>query len=267
MVVPPGLVTISLSSPGCFPVSSTMVAAPRTVCAARRSATWRGRPARTAPSASASMKLNTKAGPEPETPVTASRSFSFTSMTSPTAPKTVSTLALSSSVAAGPHAYAAALSPTMQGVLGMTRTMRVASGKQAAMASMGTPAAMLTMQWFGVRCGASSLRTMGTTSGFTATMMRFARLATSALPPLKHCTPGRSSLSLSSSGCTRSLAHTRAAGMAPALTAPRARAPAMLPAPMKPNMPSSWRVGVDIDVVPESRLTASCARGWVGGGG
>ena len=34
IVVPPGLVTWSLSAPGCWPVSKTIFAAPKTVCAA-----------------------------------------------------------------------------------------------------------------------------------------------------------------------------------------------------------------------------------------
>src|SRR5438105_1593187 len=55
MVVPPGLATMSLSTPGCDPVSSTILAAPRTVCAASAVATSRGKPTRTPPSLSASI--------------------------------------------------------------------------------------------------------------------------------------------------------------------------------------------------------------------
>ena len=44
MVVPPGLATASFSAPGCWPVSSTIFAAPSTVCAASARATSRGRP-------------------------------------------------------------------------------------------------------------------------------------------------------------------------------------------------------------------------------
>lgn len=56
IVVPPGLATWSLSTPGCSPVSCTMVAAPLTVCVASCMAMFRGRPARTPPSARASMR-------------------------------------------------------------------------------------------------------------------------------------------------------------------------------------------------------------------
>src|SRR5262249_44104283 len=44
MVVPPGLATLSFNRPGCWPVSSTILAAPSTVCAASASAASRGRP-------------------------------------------------------------------------------------------------------------------------------------------------------------------------------------------------------------------------------
>src|SRR5262249_19526824 len=50
MVVPPGLATMSFSAPGCWPVSRTILAAPRTVWAARAVATSRGSPTRTPPS-------------------------------------------------------------------------------------------------------------------------------------------------------------------------------------------------------------------------
>ena len=74
MVVPPGLATASFSAPGCCPVSSTIFAAPSTVWAASASATSRGRPHFTPPSASASMNTYTNAGPLPLRPVTASSS-------------------------------------------------------------------------------------------------------------------------------------------------------------------------------------------------
>ena len=54
-VVPPGLATMSLSAPGCSRVSSTILADPSTVCAARMLATSRGSPMRTPPSLSASI--------------------------------------------------------------------------------------------------------------------------------------------------------------------------------------------------------------------
>ena len=68
--LPPPRPSLPLPLPT-WPDSSMRPAAPRTVLAARASATSRGRPAATPPSASASMNMSTKAGPEPERPVTA----------------------------------------------------------------------------------------------------------------------------------------------------------------------------------------------------
>lgn len=59
------------NKPGCVPVSSTIVAAPLTVCAASLRAVARGRPIRTPPSARASISTKMYAGPLPLTPVTA----------------------------------------------------------------------------------------------------------------------------------------------------------------------------------------------------
>src|SRR5215510_1175243 len=59
MVVPPGDETMSLSWPGCTPVSSTRRAEPSTVCAARVMAMARSSPIFTPPSASASMVMAT----------------------------------------------------------------------------------------------------------------------------------------------------------------------------------------------------------------
>jgi hypothetical protein len=87
MVVPPGEVTMSLSSAGCFPVSRSILAAPSKVCAANFKATSLGNPKLTPASARASAKTKTYAGPLPESAVTASINFSGTSTTNPTALK------------------------------------------------------------------------------------------------------------------------------------------------------------------------------------
>ena len=79
IVVPPGLQTMSLSSPGCLPVSSTIFAVPSIVCAANRVEMSRGKPAATPPSLSASMIMYPYAGPLPLSPVTALINLSFTS--------------------------------------------------------------------------------------------------------------------------------------------------------------------------------------------
>eukprot|EP00581_Thalassiosira_minuscula_P020594 CAMPEP_0184440160 /NCGR_PEP_ID=MMETSP0738-20130409/753202_1 /TAXON_ID=385413 /ORGANISM="Thalassiosira miniscula, Strain CCMP1093" /LENGTH=121 /DNA_ID=CAMNT_0026808017 /DNA_START=94 /DNA_END=459 /DNA_ORIENTATION=+ len=59
IVVPPGLVTASFNSPGCFPVFNTISAAPLTVWAANFVATVLGKPALTPPSLNASMNWKT----------------------------------------------------------------------------------------------------------------------------------------------------------------------------------------------------------------
>ena len=69
---------MSLSTPGCLPVSITILAEPSTVCAASCWATSLGSPARTPPSASASIMTKMYAGPLPLRPVTALSSFSST---------------------------------------------------------------------------------------------------------------------------------------------------------------------------------------------
>lgn len=68
---PAGEATESLRAPGCCPLSSTILAAPSTVWAARAWARLRGSPARTPPSARASIMRNTYAGPLPLRPLTA----------------------------------------------------------------------------------------------------------------------------------------------------------------------------------------------------
>ena len=76
IVVPAGEHTISLSSPGCFPVSRTIFALPSTAWAANVYAWLLGMPPATAASAIASININTYAGELPLTAVTTSISFS-----------------------------------------------------------------------------------------------------------------------------------------------------------------------------------------------
>src|SRR5678816_2081102 len=57
MVVPPGEATMSLSCPGCMPVSKMSLAEPSTVCVASVMAVARSSPILTPPSASASMTM------------------------------------------------------------------------------------------------------------------------------------------------------------------------------------------------------------------
>mmetsp|Transcript_13593 Transcript_13593/g.21726 ORF Transcript_13593/g.21726 Transcript_13593/m.21726 type:complete len:212 (+) Transcript_13593:179-814(+) len=142
IVVPPGDATLSLSNPGCSPVSSTIFAAPKTVCAAKFKATDLGRPMRTPPSAIASIIMYTYAGPLPLRPVTASKRFSLTLKVFPHALRMFSTSLPSSTEAHLPKAYAEAVAPTRHGVFGITRTIRVPTGRYLSMLLIETPAAM-----------------------------------------------------------------------------------------------------------------------------
>ena len=73
---------------GSSPVSSSSVAAPSSVWQTSAAAVARGKPTSTPASVMASANRNTYAGPEPESPVTASRWTSGTRTTVPTAPST-----------------------------------------------------------------------------------------------------------------------------------------------------------------------------------
>ena len=78
IVVPPGEHTISLSSPGCFLVSSTILAAPITACAQNSYAISLFIPYETAQSAIASININAYAGEDPLAPITTSIKLSST---------------------------------------------------------------------------------------------------------------------------------------------------------------------------------------------
>ncbi|MPN47123.1 hypothetical protein SDC9_194723 [bioreactor metagenome] len=118
---------MSLSSPGCMPVSSAIFAAPSTVWAARVSALFLSIPSRTAPSAIASITGKMKAGPLPESPVTASIRDSGTWTAVPTAEKIVRAVFISSEVAFFPGEIPEAASETVAAMFGMTRTTLVPS--------------------------------------------------------------------------------------------------------------------------------------------
>ena len=137
MVVPPGDVTLSFSRPGCSPVSSAILAAPNTVCAASCRAASRGSPIFTPPSASASMMRKTYAGPLPLRPVTASMSRSSTTTTRPTDSKIARATCSSSAVTCGPQDSAERPACTTDGVFGMHRTTRTPGARRAAMRAIG----------------------------------------------------------------------------------------------------------------------------------
>ena len=114
------------------------------------------------------MAMNTKAGPEPERPVTASRWCSSTTTATPTASNSARACSRSESVACGPRASAVAPAPTRAGVLGIVRTMRTPAPSLRAMAAMGTPAAMEMTSFLASMAGAISSSSSSITCGFTA---------------------------------------------------------------------------------------------------
>ena len=85
----------------------------------------------------------------------------------PTEEKSAYALSPSSSVAWLPSTYADAAWPMRQGVLGMTRTTRVPSGRLASRLAMRTPAAMLITRCRAARCGCSACRMLSRYCGFT----------------------------------------------------------------------------------------------------
>mmetsp|Transcript_16155 Transcript_16155/g.44736 ORF Transcript_16155/g.44736 Transcript_16155/m.44736 type:complete len:263 (-) Transcript_16155:290-1078(-) len=182
IVVPPGLVTSSLSFPGCCLLSlfKTISAAPFTVCAASSIATSLGNPERTPPSASASMNKYTYAGPLPLKPVTAFNKTSLSFLATPTAPRSFATISSSFSLQRLPIAYPEAASPTRQGVFGITRTMRL-PGRNFSNVAKVIPAAMLMIN-ASLSTFPMSAQTSSTTFGLTAiTITSFAFLQTSSL--------------------------------------------------------------------------------------
>src|SRR5215831_2897528 len=168
IVVPPGELTMSLSAPGCNPVSSRSFAAPSTVWVARVIAVARSSPMRTPPSARDSITTATYAGPEPDRPVTASIISSPSTTTRPTAAKI--SRATSRSPGSSPSAFAIAVAPsrTRAGVFGITRMRRESLGRRDRIFSVATPAAIEIRSLRRVTAGAISVATASMICGFTA---------------------------------------------------------------------------------------------------
>ena len=112
---------MSFNSPGCIPVSRSILALPRTDCAANSYACFLGIPSATAASARASRKRNTYAGELPLTPVTVSIRYSGTTSARPKLFRRVKTSCSSSSVTRSLAQTPVIPSPTSAGVFGMVR--------------------------------------------------------------------------------------------------------------------------------------------------
>ncbi len=144
MVVPAGEQTISLSSPGCFPVSRTIFAEPKTACAANLYALSLGIPDRTAASAMASMNMKTYAGLLPVSAVTSLIRPSSSSSAFPEYPKSSIMLSFSWGDWVPSKHTRATPSPTRAGVLGMVRTTLVLCPSMSLYHDMGSPTTMVT---------------------------------------------------------------------------------------------------------------------------
>src|SRR6185369_7593981 len=232
--VPPGELTMSLSAPGCMPVSSKSLAAPSTVWVARVIAVIRSSPIRTPPSASDSITMATYAGPDPDSPVTASIRLSSSTTTRPTALKI--SPAVSRSSGSRPSAFAMAVTPssTSAGVFGITRIRRASLCSTVRILAVETPAATEIRSLRRVTAGAISFRTASMICGFTARMTMSEWRTTAALSEETWIPYSRSS-SLSRSRRT-SVAWIALAGTRLASRRPLISASPMLPPPMNPTV-------------------------------
>ena len=122
MVVPAGEQTSSFSCPGCFPVSSTILALPSTACAAILMASGRRMPSRTAASAIASISMKIYAGLLPLTAMKPSNNFSSMTAVSPIASKIPCAYAKSAAESVVWRQIAVMPAPTSAGVFGITRS-------------------------------------------------------------------------------------------------------------------------------------------------
>src|SRR5437660_1856740 len=230
MVVPPGDATLSFNRAGCSPVSSTCLAAPSTVCAARVKAVSRGSPTLTPPSAKASLIWNTYAGPLPLRPVTASINRSSTTTTVPTASNSLTARARTSTETAGESAIADAPARTRQGALGITRTSLRAPPNRAEIRDKGIPAATDTMRGRSDRRSLSPSSTASIAWGLTARITTSAQEAAAALSlPVR--TPWRFCRAASRSATT-SVTQSPAGVVTPSARKPASKASPMFPPPM-----------------------------------
>ena len=167
--------------------------------------------------------------PEPLRPVTASSCSSGTSWASPAAASRRATSSRSPAPVPGPMANPAAIAPTRQGVLGITRTSR-ARGMRAASRASDTPARMEmispSLSWSPAVAAATSC---GLTARKQASAARLAAAASAVT-----VTPSNSRLN--SAQRSSSLSYTAIRPARPPLCRQRASANPMLPAPMNPML-------------------------------
>ena len=229
MVVPLGVVTASFSMAGCSPVSTTIAPAPRTVCAASLSATSRGRPILTPPSASASMTMYRNAGPLADRPVTASMWRSSSTSVWPTAPNICSARARSLVDAREPPASAVMPSRTSAGVFGMARTTGTRAFRCFSMTAVLTDDAAEINSCVVLSSGPTSRSTGTTCCGLTTSSTTCAPCTASALEAAAR-TPSRRARSRERALCSV-VTVTERASVRPASIMPRMSVSPSCPAP------------------------------------
>ena len=162
---------MSFNSAGCFPVSNTILALPRTDCAANEYACVLGIPASTAASAIASINMKTYAGELPLTPTTASIRCSDTTLALPKL-FIMSRASFSSSLVALLFKQIAVHpSPTKAGVFGIQRTKRICFANPSSIQAMLLPATMEIISLSIVISSLISVITSGKKIGLTANTM------------------------------------------------------------------------------------------------
>ena len=223
---------MSTKSAVSWPCSCSSVAVPLAVCRVSARAASRGRPHASPASMNACSTRAMNAGPDPDTAVTAFRCSSSTSSATPSARSRSPTTRASCSVADGPRAKPAAISPTTHGRLGITRTRR-APGSQPARRARVTPAAIDTTSRpprstpepasaADAACRCCGLTARNRISASRAT----APLSAAGAAPVS----AQNRFSTSRTGSYAVIAPAR-----PAAWMPRASPDAMVPAPTKPR--------------------------------
>ena len=161
-----------------MPLSRRNFAVPNIVCSASNRATAGLSPSATPPSIIASSIYAKYAGPDPESAVTASKSFSFSTTVAPAPPRIASTAFTSFAGAFGPGQIAHMPAFARSARLGITRMSRTFVPNAARSFASVLPATMETIVFFAVRRGFTSAATVATSCGRTARKMRSADLTT-----------------------------------------------------------------------------------------
>ena len=208
-------------------------AVPSIVCSARRRAASGGRPRAAPPSAMACSMNAKKAGPLPESAVTASKWRSSSTTVRPAASRIFATFLTSAGVAlrAGQMAHMPSFARSAR--LGITRTRRTLRPSALRRVAIDFPAAMETTSVLSVRIGFTSAASAARSCGRTARNTTCASRATSRASGVVR-TPYFFAISAARAGTFSAIS--TAEGSNPGASDAAARMPsAILPAPKKPS--------------------------------